>query len=53
MAVAKCGMRWTWDSPMYCTGKNEDMCKSCPWFIDNKDNEDEYNYQNTPFRNKY
>ena len=39
MAIAKCGMRWSWDSLMWCSGKSDNgkkACKSCPWFIENK-----------------
>lgn len=48
MAVAKCGMLWTWDTPIWCSGKKTDenevdkMCLGCPWREDNK-NED-YDY---------
>ena len=43
MAVAKCGQRWSWDSPMWCSGKNEDkesgevdkMCYGCAWWKGN------------------
>lgn len=37
MAVAKCGMMWSWDSPLWCSGQQdnkekEKMCLSCPWW---------------------
>lgn len=53
MAVAKCGMHWPWDSPMWCSGKKTDeskkpdevdkMCISCPWWKGNK-KENDYDY---------
>lgn len=53
MAIASCGMHWSWDSPMWCSGKKMDeskkpdevdkTCLGCPWWKGNK-NEDEYDY---------
>lgn len=37
MAVAKCGTLWSWDSPLWCSGKKKEdgklelMCYSCAW----------------------
>lgn len=52
MAIAKCGQHWSWDSPMWCSGKTvvdtakesiiDKMCVSCPWWKgNNKINENE------------
>jgi len=43
MAVAYCGQQWSWDSPMWCTGKKVDEkidshCISCPWYKGNNHN---------------
>lgn len=45
MAVAKCGQHWSWDSPMWCSGIQENnvngrkhvklMCNSCAWYSGN------------------
>ncbi len=44
MAVANCGQHWSWDSPMWCSGEQENnvngkhvklMCNSCPWYKGN------------------
>lgn len=47
MAIANCGMHWSWDSPMWCSGKKTDeskkmgevgkMCLGCPWWKENKE----------------
>lgn len=50
MAVASCGMLWSWDSPLWCSGKmnkdssggqsnTDNMCFECPWWKGNKDKE--------------
>ena len=47
MATANCGMHWSWDSPMWCSGKKTDndqkkpdsvdkKCFGCPWWKGNK-----------------
>ena len=48
MALAKCGMMWSWDSPWWCSGKKigkdlsdkqnnvDKMCSGCPWWKGNK-----------------
>ena len=41
MAQAVCGQIWSWDSPMWCSGKKDeeekkDMCLTCPWYKGNK-----------------
>ena len=53
MAQASCGMHWSWDSPMWCSGKKEpnandksvevvnSMCISCPWYKGNNKKIDE------------
>lgn len=52
MAIAKCGQHWSWDSPMWRSGKKitntkkneiiDKMCVSCPWWKgNNKINENE------------
>lgn len=50
MAVAKCGQMFSWDSPMWCSGKiinnttkrNQfvQMCLTCPWWEGHKHEED-------------
>ncbi len=51
MAVASCGQHWSWDSPMWCSGKKlpnvnyknmevEHMCITCPWYKGNKEETD-------------
>ena len=45
MAVANCGQRWSWDSPMWCGGKKinegkenegvDKMCYRCAWWNGN------------------
>ena len=47
MAIAKCGQHWSWDSPMWCSGKKlegvnynvnrpvETICITCPWYKGN------------------
>ena len=44
MAVAKCGMMWSWDSPMWCSGKKtkkeknieiDKICHGCAWWEGN------------------
>lgn len=44
MAVANCGQHWSWDSPMWCSGIQENningnhvklMCNSCAWYKGN------------------
>ncbi len=41
MAVAKCGMIWSWDSPLWCSGKKnkkgkdieiDEICRGCAWW---------------------
>lgn len=54
MAIAKCGMHWSWDSPMWCSGNKTDenkkpdevdkMCIGCPWYKGNK-KEDDYDHR--------
>ena len=48
MAQAACGQGFSWDCPMWCSGKKldnvnytkaykvETMCLSCPWYEGNK-----------------
>ena len=50
MAQTSCGMHWSWDSPMWCSGKElpdkkkkkyvednvEPMCARCPWWKGHK-----------------
>ena len=41
MATAKCGLRWSWGSLMWCNGKEKKgktdaMCAGCPWFKGNR-----------------
>ena len=52
MAVAKCGMHWSWVSPMWCSGKKmveskgpyevDKTCLGCPWWKGNK--KEDYDY---------
>lgn len=40
MASAKCGMHWSWDSPMWCSGysdkkEKQKICITCPWYEGN------------------
>ena len=52
MAVAKCGLHWSWDSPMWCRGeitsdidekpKTDKKCISCAWWKGNKKDNKQY-----------
>ena len=30
MAVAKCGQRFSWSTPMWCKGTDNKKCANCP-----------------------
>ena len=30
MATTKCGQMFSWDSPMWCRAKDDEMCANCP-----------------------
>lgn len=52
MGIASCGQSWSWDSPMWCSGKIIDdkhkkvdkMCYKCPWWKENIDEDYPKNY---------
>lgn len=53
MAQAACGQHFSWDCPMWCTGKKtqnmnyvnvqvDPMCISCPWYEGNNKKIEDY-----------